>query len=45
LIQILSRVDSIVADSYFTERLRRLLEQYRPEAVIGGWGGMTDNCM
>jgi hypothetical protein len=23
-------LDSIVADSYFTERLRRLLQQYRP---------------
>jgi hypothetical protein len=30
LIQILSRVDSIVADSYFTEPLRPLFQQYRP---------------
>jgi hypothetical protein len=29
-----SRVDSIVADSYFTERLRRPLQQNRPIAVI-----------
>jgi hypothetical protein len=29
LIQILSRVDSIVADSYFTEPLRRLLQPNR----------------
>jgi len=30
LIQIFCRSDSIVADFYFTEPLRRLLQQYRP---------------